>query len=71
MCSRGPGAAQTWGCEWAAAARGWAVCGQHQVVLSLAVHRRGAACPLLSGLLYIVWLFHGNDYDVAMPSVFL
>lgn len=32
---------------------------------------RGAAGPLLSGLLSIVGLLYGNDYDVAMPSVFL
>lgn len=61
MCRHGPGAAQT---------EGW-VCVQPGPSCPWPAPGRGAAGPLLSGLLYIVWLLYGNDYDVAVPPVFL
>lgn len=50
--------------------RGW-VCVQPRLSCPWPAPGRGAAGPLLSGLLYIVWLLYGNDYDVAVPPVFL
>lgn len=49
---------------------GWVVvCSSRPPVLGLSTEEElRARC---SGLLYIVWLLYGNDYDVAVPSVFL
>lgn len=66
MWPRGPAAAQAEGCEWAQLPKVGRVWGARR-----AARGRGAAGPLLSALLSVVWLLYGNDHDVAVPSVFL
>lgn len=59
----------------------WGVSGQQPPKLARVQYQAALPClhggesrrrvPALSALLYIVWLLYGNDYDVAVPSVFL